>query len=598
MTARPATVQPARSEIAVPPPVGRELLRWEEKRTPQSVPVPALQICEEFTGDTARQRAAQNGAAPIRAHSALDDSARDDSGLDDSGPFNRLYHADNRDALAHLLAEGWAERIRLIYIDPPFDSGLAYARKVRTRGPQRRALGEAVQYRDIWPGDAYLQFMYERLLLMRPLLAANGVLWLHCDYRQAHRLQLILEEVFGAENYLNTIAWRSQVARGAKVNAFYFPNSTHFIHVFAKDRRADPIWHPPRKRIVYTRRQAAAQYMQDERGFFRTSDPGTYSFGRLKELHSQGRLYAPYNGEICIDDATKTVYCTNGGNIGVKYYLQAEGKNRFSVERAVDNLWDDIPGLGTTPGEDVGYPTQKTEALLERIIATATDPGDWVLDCFAGSGTTPTVAQRMNRRWIACDLGFGSIQSTRRRLYALSLTAGPDATSHDSPRETDAPPTEATKVTASARFVLYANGADNPFAWHKPPAATTNAIDDAPNGTSHAGNTRPDTPQPRRLTVQVQAMQTQDVQVRIQPASTEHTDWRTWIDTVEIDPAYNGVVFRPRLVDAPVNRRELIAGTYTLSRAIAGNTLAARMTQVTGDEEILVIKLNQIDCSD
>ena len=159
--------------------------------------------------------------------------------------------------------------------------------------------------------------------------------------------------------------------------------------------------------------------MRDERGFFRTSDPGTFSFESLQRLHAEGRLYAPYGGEVVLDTVTRRAYCSNGGNIGVKYYLADLGDGRHAVERGVDNIWDDIPGLGTTPNEDLGYPTQKTEALLTRVLNTATQPGDWVLDPFMGSGTTLAVAQKLGRRWIGCDVGYGSVQTARRRLQAV-----------------------------------------------------------------------------------------------------------------------------------------------------------------------------------
>ena len=96
------------------------------------------------------------------------------------------------------------------------------------------------------------------------------------------------------------------------------------------------------------------------------------------------------------------------------------------MDRAIDNLWEDIPGLGTTPGEDVGYPTQKTEALLKRIINATTRPGDLVLDCFLGSGTSAAVAHKLGRRWIGCDLGYGAVQTARRRrLQRIVQETGP-----------------------------------------------------------------------------------------------------------------------------------------------------------------------------
>ncbi|HXF63579.1 MAG TPA: site-specific DNA-methyltransferase, partial [Caldilineaceae bacterium] len=378
-------------KIITAPAAGRSLLSWAGKQPPAPTPVLEARLVEIV--DPRRELPlAQAEARPALA-------AAPDTFFGQALP-NLLFYGDNRTVLAHLLAHGWRGKVRLVYIDPPFDSGGDWARKVRLRDRQSQLLGETVQYRDSWNGDSYLQFIYERLFLLRDLLAEDGSIWLHCDYRQVHRLRLLLEEVFGEENYLNTIAWRSQVARGAKVNAFYFPYSTQYIEIFAKNRAAPTLWNPQRKRLLFSRAQAAAEFMEDERGFFRTSDPGAYSFEKLKELHAAGRLYAPFGGEIVVDEAARRVYPSNGGNIGVKYYLTRLGDDRYAVERAVDNLWEDIPGLGTTPGEDVGYPTQKTEALLRRIIAASTRPGDLVLDCFLGSGTTAAVAQKMGRRWI------------------------------------------------------------------------------------------------------------------------------------------------------------------------------------------------------
>ena len=132
--------------------------------------------------------------------------------------------------------------------------------------------------------------MYERFFLLRELLAEDGSIWLHCDYRQNHRLRLLLEEVFGEENYLNTISWRSQVARGAKVNAFYFPFSTQYIEIFAKNRQAPTLWNPQKKRLTFSRDEAASQFMEDERLLHvrpaRTASSGSSS-------STSGRLYAP-----------------------------------------------------------------------------------------------------------------------------------------------------------------------------------------------------------------------------------------------------------------------------------------------------------------
>lgn len=388
---------------------GRPMLTWRNKRSLDRVPVFPARTVEAFTPFVS-----QPGTTRPEIQ-------------------NRLYLGDNKEVLAHLLAEGYRSRIALIYIDPPFDSGADYIRRVRLRGKDRSrlqgedySLGEQVQYADIWADDNYLQFMYERLPLMRELLAPEGSLWLHCDHRKVHHLRMLLEEVFGPENYLNTISWRSQVARGAKVNAFFFPFSTHYLEIFAKDRR-HTTWNPPKKRIILDEEEAARSFMRDEHGFFRTSDPGSYSFEALCALHEQHRLYAPYGGQIIVDEEARRVYASQGGNVAVKYYLEELGHGSYAVERAIDNLWDDIPGLGTTPAEGTGYPTQKTEALLERIILASTHPGDMVLDCFVGSGTTPAVAQQLDRRWIGCDINRGAVQTTGRRLQRIILGQTDDA---------------------------------------------------------------------------------------------------------------------------------------------------------------------------
>lgn len=504
--------------LAFPRPAGRALLVWEGKAVPESVTAEPAALVEQC------------------AAGATWGAGREEA--------NRLYHGDNRAVLAHLLATGWRGRVRLVYIDPPYASGARYARRVRLRG----ALGAAhsrpargpEQYRDVWTEDGYLQFMYERLLLLRELLAEDGCLWLHADHRQAHRLRLVLEEVFGGENYLNTIAWRSQTARGAKVDAFYFPYSTHYLEVFAKNRRAPTVWNAPRKQVLFSEREAAARFMRDEGGFFRTSDPGTYSFARLKALHAEGRLYAPYGGRVVVDEAGRRVTCSNGGNLGVKYYLTPLPDGRFAAERAVDNLWEDIPGLGTTPGEDVGYPTQKTEALLRRVVAASTHAGDWVLDCFAGSGTAAAAAAKLGRRWLACDDAPGALQVMRRRLLAAGET-------FDIYRTPDAALPDAT---AQAEVEME-RGADG-------------RVHVAVRGYSPAG---------RHLADRHSA-----------------ADWRAWVDAVAVDPEHDGEVFRGVCWDLPAKRGEQVCGEYVVD-APAGGTVAVRLTDVWGGEATVTRRL-------
>lgn len=337
-----------------------------------------------------------------------------------SKDFNKLFWGDNLQILSHLLKE-YRGKIDLIYIDPPFDSNADYIKNVKLRGEkikgEQYSLIEEKQYSDIWGKDEYLQFMYERLLVMRELLSESGVIYLHCDHRKEHHLRMLLEEVFGEENYLNSISWRSQVPRGRKVDAFYYAYSTHYIHIFGKNKTYPSKWHKQIKQKFLTKEQAEKEYMKDEGGYFRTSDPGYYTFESLKKSLKEGRLYVSDNGKVIFDEKNKTVSTTRG-TIGIKYYLKQQGDN-YIVERTIDNLWEDIPGLGTTPYQDTGYPTQKTEQLLKRVIEASTDANDLVADFFLGSGTTCAVAQKLGRRWIGCDINLGAIQTTAKRLSQI-----------------------------------------------------------------------------------------------------------------------------------------------------------------------------------
>jgi DNA modification methylase len=477
--------------------------------------------------------------------------------------LNILCHDDNLNFLAHLLEAGFDGKIRLIYADPPYDSGVEWSRKVRLRGVRAHSI-DVVQcqqagYSDIWPEGAYLQFIYARLPLLRALLADDGSLWLHCDHRHAHHLRCLLDEVFGAENYLNTITWRSQTARGAKVNAFYFPNSAHTILVYARNRAAPTCWHPPRRRIELSETEAAAAFMRDERGFFRTSDPGTYSFERLKQLHTEGRLYAPYRGEIVVDEANRRVYTSNGGNIGVKYYLTELGKGRYQVERAVDNIWDDIPGLGTTPGEDLGYPTQKTEALLERVLTAGSDAGDWVLDPFCGSGTTPAVAQKLGRRWIACDASYGAIQTTTRRLQAVC---------------TQQSFLDVSSVEIPPEFAVYATAPTRRVQENSPEISLSITRIDAEEGTIEV------------IVHTVRAPALQDA------ADLTDDAWQALVDSITIDPAYDGEVLRAALADAPLKKRVTVIGQYRVTAPALPTTVAVRVVDVAGGEHFVTHRVD------
>jgi adenine specific DNA methylase Mod len=157
---------------------------------------------------------------------------------EENGAQGLLFHGDNKDALAWLLTHGYRGKVDLVYIDPPFDSGADYVRKVELRGVSTakiegtaHSLGEQIQYTDIWANDLYLQFMYERLLLLRELLRDGGSMLLHCDYRKSHHLRCVLDEVFGQEGFVNEVIWRSTTFTGSsKAIAQRYPTNHNTIY--------------------------------------------------------------------------------------------------------------------------------------------------------------------------------------------------------------------------------------------------------------------------------------------------------------------------------------------------------------------------------
>lgn len=361
------------------------------------------------------------GKRPYESTQYYPAQLRERYGEETNGWINKIFWGDNLQVMSHLLKE-YREQIDLVYIDPPFDSKADYKKKIEVKGVGKAETDsnsfEEKQYGDIWTNDEYLQFMYERLTLIRELLSDKGVVYIHCDHRKSAHLRLICDEIFGPENFMNEITWRRQIVRGMKVYAKYYAFSSDFILIYSKNS-SKSTWN----RQTYTRyisiEEADKKYNKDEKGYFRTSDPGSYSFESLCKLNEEGRLYAPKNGKVIIDYDKNEVYASNGGKVAVKYYRE-QIDDKVAEEVTIDNIWDDIPGMGVVSSEFIGYPTQKPEKLLERVICASTAPGDIVFDCFMGSGTTQAVAMKLGRKFIGADINLGSIQTTTKRLINVA----------------------------------------------------------------------------------------------------------------------------------------------------------------------------------
>ena len=317
--------------------------------------------------------------------------------------WNLLFSGDNREILSSLLVAGFRGKIDLIYIDPPFDSGADYVRRVQLRGLGNgnggklsgagQSLIEQTQYEDIWANDNYLQFMYERLILLRELLSDTGNIFLQADDKKGHYLKILLDEVMGEDNYVNDIVWRKgrEGGGGTTVNP-PLPTEYQNIYLYAKNRGSRK-WNAPRGPYSPS---TLSSLKTDEKGWF-------YMRGRM------GRQ--PRQWEIEAGVARKTYVSDNPGESKqeVIQRLTSEG-GKFVL---LGDVWDSSLVKNTTKTD---YPTEKPEELLEIAIEAGTNEGEIVLDCFCGSGTAAAVAEKLGRRWIAADLNKGAVQTTCKRL--------------------------------------------------------------------------------------------------------------------------------------------------------------------------------------
>ena len=289
---------------------------------------------------------------------------------DENKWMNKIFWGDNLQVMSHMLKE-FRGKINLIYIDPPFDSKADYKKKIKIRNKEVKNdinVFEEKQYGDIWTNDEYLQFMYERLILLRELLCEDGSIYLHCDWRKSSYLKVIMDEVFGSGYFANEIVWKYTGGSDAK-------------NTFAKKHDS----------ILFYKLGNSSFNMQYE-----PFAEGTIK--RFNKVDENGKRYK----ENTLSDGRKTVT-----------YMKEEGKVMSDVW--VDEIVD-INIVVKSHNESVNYPTQKPEVLLERIISASSNEGDIVFDCFMGSGTTQAVALKLGRRFIGADINLGAIQTTSKRL--------------------------------------------------------------------------------------------------------------------------------------------------------------------------------------
>ena len=338
-------------------------------------------------------------------------------GKNGDGWHNKLIFGDNLQVMKSLLAEKRAGRlrnadgsdgIRLVYIDPPF------ATKRDFTGSQ-----DARAYQDKIAGAEFIEFLRRRLVLIRELLAPNGSLYIQLDSRRVHYLKVVLDELFGEGGFLCEIVWKSTSAHSdaKRVGAIH---QTILLYT----RGADWVWNtqyvpyaPDYKEKYYRYKDA------DGREWKSTDLTGPGGRGPVYVWKGIQRAWRVTKENMAKYEEEKRIFYTANGIPRLKQFWD-EIENRGGLP--AQSIWDDkdVQTVVSWSGEGVGYPTQKPEGLLARVIKQSTVDGDIVLDAFCGSGTTLAVAEKLERRWVGIDCGKLAIYTVQKRMFNLRAEVG------------------------------------------------------------------------------------------------------------------------------------------------------------------------------
>lgn len=299
----------------------------------------------------------------------LQNSLFDDSGRQITGWTNKLIWGDNKLILSSLKNGPLRKEIeaqgglKLIYIDPPFDVGADFSMDIEIGDEtftKKPSVIEEIAYRDTWGkgADSFIAMIYERLSLMHDLLAEDGSIYVHCDWRVSGYMRLVLDEVLGKDKFMNEIVW-------------WYKDPSGQTKEFFKRKHDDIFFYKKNVNGFFNTDAVRTPYSE---GTMRQAETGAISFGRVVEVNPLGKIR--------------------------------------------EDVWD-IPIINSQAKERIGYPTQKPEELLETIIKASSNEGDLVADFFCGSGTTLAVAEKLGRKWIGSDIGRFGIHSSRKRMIGV-----------------------------------------------------------------------------------------------------------------------------------------------------------------------------------
>ena len=312
------------------------------------------------------------GKRPFKSTQYFPAQLKEQYGQAKDGWMNKIFWGDNLQVMSHLLKE-YRGKIDLIYIDPPFDSKADYKKKIKLKGKEIKNntnIFEEKQYSDIWSNDEYLQFMYERLIIAKELLSDKGSIYLHCDWHKCHHLRLIMDEVFGVNNFRNEIIW------------WYLWGG-----------RGKASWNSKHDNIL----------------FYSKSDKWTFNYKDVLDEHN------------LISESAKNRVNYKGAMV-----LQKSDNTDIPEDKVLPSDTWYIATINAMAKEKENYPTQKPEELLQKIIKASSNKGDIVFDCFMGSGTTQAVALKLGRKFIGADINLGAIQTTTKRLINIADNGSKD----------------------------------------------------------------------------------------------------------------------------------------------------------------------------
>lgn len=333
-------------------------------------------------------------------------SAKETVGTNDKG--NIVMHGECLSTCAYLKDKGI--EVDLVYIDPPFASGADYAKKIYIRRNPlvQKAIAEAEQqldnsdmlafeekmYGDIWDKERYLNWMYENLMAIKAVMSDTASIYVHLDWHIVHYVKILMDEIFGEENFINDVTWKRQTSSGFKGKTAMGKNHDNIL-IYGKSED-----------IVYN-----TEYISY------TEDYINQRFTHIEIVDGKERRFKDaFLGTATTQETIETlkrqnkIYYTETGGMRLKVYLdEAPGI-------PLDDVWTDINAVNSQADERVDYSTQKPESLLERIIKASSNEGMLVADFFGGSGVTAAVAHKLGRRFIHNDVNINSIQTTRDRL--------------------------------------------------------------------------------------------------------------------------------------------------------------------------------------